>query len=199
MNSADVASQLRRMSPQRWFLAFAAVVSGMLVPIVTGIAGSGQSPIVLAVVVGLAGASVTRPDSHVALMVPLIAVWHWTASADASTSAWALVVALCLFVFHTLVALMSTTPPRATIDAGSVFRWLRRSVVVASATGTMWLLVVGVDQLDLAGSAIVTAIGFVAATTLLVAMIAPRRTQPAPAENVAQRSSSSHSAIHRSR
>lgn len=178
VDSADVAAQVRRMSPQRWSFAFAALVAAALVPIVTGVAGSGQSPVILAVVIGLAGASVTQPDSHVALMVPIVGGWHWTASTDASTSGWALAVAVCLFAFHTLVALMSTTPPRATIDTRSVLRWLRRSIVVTSATAVVWVLVVTVDRVDLAGSAVVTTAGFVAATTLMVALIVPRRSQP---------------------
>jgi hypothetical protein len=178
VDTADVAAQVRRMSPQRWSLAFAALVAAALVPIVTGVAGSGQSPVILAIVVGLAGASVTQPDSHVALTVPLVGAWHWTASTDASTSGWALAVAVCLFAFHTLVALMSTTPARATIDTRSVVRWLRRSVAVVAATGAVWVLVHATDRIDLAGSAVVTTIGFVAAITLMVALVTPRRTEP---------------------
>jgi len=178
VDTADVAAQVRRMSPQRWSLAFAAVVAAALVPIVTGVAGSGQSPVILAVVVGLAGASVTQPDSHVALTVPLVGVWHWTASTDASTSGWALAVAVCVFAFHTLVALMSTTPPRATIDTRSVVRWLRRSVVVVAATVAVWVLVNAADRVDLTGSPVVTTIGFVAAIVLMLALITPRRSPP---------------------
>lgn len=178
VDAADVAAQVRKMSPQRWSLAFAALVAAALVPIVTGVAGSGQSPVILAVVVGLAGAAVTQPDSHIALMVPLVGVWHWTASTDASTSGWALVVAVCLLAFHALVALMSTTPSRATVDTRSVVRWLRRSGAVVAATVTVWVLVVTVDSVDLAGNAVVTAIGFVAAITLMAALIGPRRADP---------------------
>jgi hypothetical protein len=175
VDAAEVAAQMRRMSPQRWLLAIAAMVAALSAPVATGVAGSNQSPIILAVVLGLAGASVAQPDSHVALTVPLVAVWHWIATTDASTSGWSLAVAMCLFAFHTLVALMSTTPPRATIDPRSLVRWLRRATLAGSATAAVWLLVTAVDRLDLAGNAIVTAAGFVAATTLMVAMIGPRR------------------------
>jgi hypothetical protein len=178
VDATDVATQLRRMSPQRWSLAFAALVAAASVPIVTGIAGSGQSPVVLAVVLGLAGAATAQPDSHVGLTVPVVAVWHWTASTSASTSGWALVVALCLFSFHTIVALMSTTPPRATIDRRSSERWLRRGITVALATGAVWALVRIVDQQRVAGSAILTAAGFVVATSLMVATITSRRSAP---------------------
>ena len=178
VDTADVAAQVRRMSPQRWALGFAAVVAAALVPIVTGVAGSGQSPIILAVVVGLAGASVTQPDSHVALGVPLVGFWHWTASTGASTSGWVFAVAVCAFAFHTLVALMSTTPPRATIDAGSVVRWLRRSVVIVAATVAVWVLVNAAERIDLSGSAVVTTTGFVAAIVLMLALITPRRSRP---------------------
>lgn len=178
LDATDVTIQLRRMSSQRWSLAFAALVTATLVPIVTGVAGSGQSPVVLALVVGLAGAAVTQPDSHVALAVPFIAVWHWTASTGASTNGWALVVALCLFAFHTIVALMSTTPPRATIDRISTVRWLRRSLLIVLATGGVWLLVVLVEERRFAGSVTVTTAGFVAATSLMVALITFRRSGP---------------------
>ncbi len=175
VDASDVTIQLRRMSSQRWSLAFTALVAATLVPIVTGIAGSGQSPVVLALVVGLAGAAVTQPDSHVGLGVPFVAVWHWTASTGASTDGWALVVALCLFAFHTIVALMSTTPPRATIDRTSMVRWLRRGLTVALATGAVWALVQLVEQQGFAGSAIVTAAGFVVASALMVVIITYRR------------------------
>lgn len=178
VDTADVTDRLRRMSPQRWWFAFAAVATAAFVPIVTGIAGSGQSPIVLALVVGLAGASVTQPDSYVALTVPVVALWHWTASVDASTTGWVLVVALCLFSFHTLVALMATTPARATVDHRSCARWLRRGVLVTLATGAMWSVVAAVDQQRLAGSAIMTAAAFVAAAVLMVAVISNRRSAP---------------------
>jgi hypothetical protein len=171
----DVAAQLRRMSPQRWSMTFAAVTVALLAPITTGIAGSGQSPVILALVVGLAGASAAQPDSHVALTVPFVAVWHWTASTEASAGASALVIALSLFVFHTLIALMATTPARATIDPRSGARWLRRCLAVALATGAMWLLVVVVDRQRVVGSALLTAAGFVLAAMLMVAMITPRR------------------------
>lgn len=176
--ASDVTDQLRRMSPQRWSFAFVAVVAATAIPIVTGIAGSGQSPIVLALVVGLAGAAVTQPDSHTALGVPVITLWHWTASTDASLDAWVLLVALLLLAFHTLVSLMATTPARATIDRESSTRWLRRGVLVAFATGTVWLIVVVVDRQRLAGSALLTAAGFVVAIVLMVAMINPRRSEP---------------------
>lgn len=178
LDATDVTIQLRRMSSQRWSLAFAALVTATLVPIVTGVAGSGQSPVVLALVVGLAGAAVTQPDSHVALAVPFIAVWHWTASTEASTNGWALVVGICLFAFHAVVALMATTPPRATIDLRSCTTWLRRSLVVVLATVGVWLLVTLVERRQLAGSAIITATGFVVATSLMVALIAFRRSGP---------------------
>jgi hypothetical protein len=175
----DVAAQLGRMSLQRWSFSFAAVVAAPAAPIATSTAaGSGHSPFVLALVMGLAIASCAQPDSHVAVAVPVVAVWHWIASIGASTSGWTIVVALCLFVFHTIVALMATTPARGTIDRRSLSRWLRRTLAVVLATVGVWLLVLLVEQRQLAGSALVTATGLVVAISLLVAVVAPRRSKP---------------------
>ena len=177
-DTIDVAVQLRRMSAQRWSFAFAAVVAATAAPIVTSsAAGSGQSPFVLALVVGLAVTSIAQPDSHVAVAIPVVVVWHWIASTGASTTGWALVVALCLLVFHTIVALLATMPALATIDRRSGSRWLRRSVAVGLATVGVWLLVLLVDQRQLAGSALVTATGFIVALSLMVALVAPRRSE----------------------
>ncbi len=175
VDAADVATRLRRMSSQRWSLAFAGVATATVAALITGIAGSGQSPLVLALVVGLAGAAITQPDSHVAIAVPVVVVWHWTASTGSFSGAWALVVGLCLFAFHTVVSLMATTPPGATIDRRSGATWLRRSLMVVLATIGVWLLVVLVEQRQFAGNATVTATGFVAATSLMVLLIAFRR------------------------
>jgi len=129
-------------------------------------------------VAGLAVASIAQPDSHVSVAIPVVVVWHWIASTGASTTGWALVVALCLFVFHTIVALMATTPARATVDHRSLLRWLRRSLAVGLATVGVWLLVLLVDRRQLAGSALVTATGFIVAVSSMVALIAPRRSEP---------------------
>lgn len=178
-NTIDIAMHLKRMSLQRWSLAFAAAVAATAAPIATSMAaGSGQSPFVLALVVGLAVASIARPDSHIAVAVPVVAVWHWIASSGASTSAWTLAVALCLFVFHTLVALMATTPARGTIDRRSLSKWLRRTLAVVLATVGVWLVVLLVDQRQLAGSALATAAGLMVAISLMVGVIAPRRSKP---------------------
>ena len=50
-------------------------------------AGSGPSPIMLALVVGLAVASIAQPDSHVAVAIPVVVVWHWIASTGVSRAA----------------------------------------------------------------------------------------------------------------
>jgi len=178
VDAADVATQLQRMSLQRWSLAFAGLLAATLAAVTTGIAGSGQSPLVLALVVGLAGAAIAQPDSHIAIGVPVVTLWYWTASTGASTNPSSLVVAVCLFAFHTVVALMAMTPPRATIDPRSGARWLRRCLVVVLATVGVWLLVVLVGRRQLPGSATVTATGLVVATTLMVAFIASRRSGP---------------------
>ena len=50
-------------------------------------------------------AAVSNPDSHTALAVEVVVVWHWLASTNDPTSPWVIPSRCALFVFHAVVAL----------------------------------------------------------------------------------------------
>ena len=124
---------------------------------------------------------VMSPDTHAATAVEVIVVWQWLASTDDPTNAWAIPIALCLFVFHTAIALMALTPMTANVDRSILLRWSRRSGYVVVATIGMWALVVVLHERRAAGSAAVTLAGFVTLTVLVVAtrtLSAARESRP---------------------
>ncbi|TFH14365.1 MAG: hypothetical protein E4H05_09575, partial [Acidimicrobiales bacterium] len=111
MNSAQLQQLLDRLalvSAQRWMFVAIAVSSVVAASTTTAVVGGGQTPIVLALLIGLAIAAAIRPDSHTALLVETIVVWQWFAGVDDTTSPGVLAVATCLFVFHAVIARYST-------------------------------------------------------------------------------------------
>jgi hypothetical protein len=95
-------------------------------------------------------------------------VLQWLAIADDTTSAWSMLLALCLFVFHSAVALMALTPISATIDRSIVLQWARRSGLIVIVTIAMWSLVLVMNERRAAGSAALTAIGFITLTGVML-------------------------------
>ena len=164
-----MAHQLGHVSRQRWGLIAAALIAAAAASTSTALAAGHQTSVVFALIIGLAVASVMSPDTHAATAVEVIVVWQWLASTDDPTNAWAIPTALCLFLFHTVVALMAVTPTNANVDRSMLLRWSRRSAYVVVATIGMWALVVVLHERRASGSAAVTLAGFVMLTVLMVA------------------------------
>ena len=108
----------------------------------------------------LALAAASIPDSHTALAVEGLVVWQWLASTDDPTSAWVIPLALCLFVFHTVIALMAVTPISAVVDRSILVRWGAERVVVVATIG-VWVLAFVMDERRAPGNAALTFVGFV--------------------------------------
>ena len=70
-----------------------------------------------------------------------VVVVQWLASTHDATTAWASLVALCLFVFRIVIALMALTPVTATVGRSILLRWSRRSGWIVVATIGAWALV----------------------------------------------------------
>jgi hypothetical protein len=173
MNSIHLQQWLDRLvlvSAQRWMFVAIAVSSVVAASTTTAVVGGGQAPIVLALLVGLAITAVIRPDSHTALFVEAIVVWQWLAVVDDATSPGAAVLALCLFVFHAVIALMAVTPSPAVVDHRIVRRWVLRGVGVGAATLAMWLVVVVMAQRDGPGSVTSATVALLALGALVVAV-----------------------------
>jgi hypothetical protein len=157
------------VSRQRWILIALSVVAAALATTFTGLAAGNQTGVIVVIVIGLAIGTAANPDSHTALAVEILVVWHWLASTDDPTTAWVIPMTWCLLVFHTAIALMAVTPFTADVDRAILVRWARRTAIVALGVGVMWALVVAMDERDAAGSTALTMLGFVTLTALVVA------------------------------
>jgi hypothetical protein len=124
--------------------------------------------VVLVLIVGLAIGSAIRPDSHTATAAEAVVVLQWLVSTRDETTAWAILTALCLLVFHMVIALMALTPITATIDRSILLRWSRRGGWIAVATIGTWALVLAMAERRAPGSAALTVVGFVTLSGLIL-------------------------------
>ncbi len=170
------------IAPQRWTLIGISVVAPVAASTITSFEGGHQIVPVLVLVIALAIGAAFAPESHTALVAEAIVVWQWLASTDDPATPWVVPMALCLFAFHTTIALMAVTPIGARVDRSILIRWLGRSVYVVVATVAMWSIVYVVSDQDLGGNAVVTFAGFVTLSVLVVLVRAlrdpTRSTQP---------------------
>jgi hypothetical protein len=134
----------------------------------TAFAAGHPAGIFLAVIVVLTLISVLLPDSHVATAVEAILVLQWLASVHDATTAWAIPIALCLFVFHVVIALLALTPVTATVGRAILVRWSRRSSWIVVATIGMWALVAAMAEREAPGNVTLTVVGFITLTVLIV-------------------------------
>lgn len=157
------------VSWQRWALIAAAVLAAVAASTICAVEAGHQTGVVVVLVAMLALAAASIPDSHTALAVEGLVVWQWLASTDDPTLAWVVPLALCLFAFHTVIALMAVTPISAVVDRSILVRWSARSGYVVVATIGMWVLAFVMDERRAPGNAYVTFVGFVALILLVVA------------------------------
>ena len=171
MNLAEVEhwfDPVRTIPAQRWGLIALTVAAAAAAVMLTGVAAGDLNPVLLMVVSLTALAASARPDFPTALLVETIVVWHWFAATDDRVTPVAMPMALCVFVFHVGIALMSVAPTNAIIDRTIIRRWSVRSGYVVVATVAVWLLVVVMDGRRDPGSAALTFVAFVTLTGLVL-------------------------------
>jgi hypothetical protein len=171
----------RTVTAQRWALIAVAVAAAVAASSLTGVEAGHANRVVLTLVFATALAATARPDLHTALMVETIVVWYWFAETEDRLTPWAMPVGLCLFVFHTGVALMSVAPASAIIDRTVIWRWMIRSGYVVIATVAVWLVVVVLAERRAPGSAALTGVAFVTLTGLV--LVARVRSAPSGADD----------------
>ena len=158
-----------RVSLQRWVLTALALTAAVGATTFTSLAADHRSGVVLVLVIALALASVVNPDTHVATGTVVLVLWQWFVTTDDTTTPWTVPVAACLFVFHTLVALMAVTPIGATIRVSVLVDWTFRSSYVLLATVGMWALVAVMTAWRPDGSGTLTLVGFLTLAGLILA------------------------------
>lgn len=127
---------LRRVfvaSTQRWIIAGLAIASATAPSIALSVVDPHPHLWVPIAIAALAAVAAAQPDTHVALLVIAALVAQWLALDDDPTSIWVAVTAVCILVFHTLIAFMAATPPTTTAGTLVTRRWTGRTAVVATA------------------------------------------------------------------
>lgn len=134
-------------------------------------AGPGRSGAWLISLIAFAAVIVVvEPDEHLALTVIGLVVLQWLATDPEPTTARALVVAVGLFSFHSVVAMMAVTPHSATVPRPVLVRWALRTGSVLAATPVVWFLTIGFDGREIPASAPLTvaAVAALSAATFFV-------------------------------
>jgi hypothetical protein len=111
----------------------------------TWAAAGGGRPFVLVAAAALGVLCARRPDRHVGLVVVALVGVNWLATVDDHTTPWSVAVACLLAVFHAAAAAFGVAPPAATWTRAMGRRWLRRTSVLAAASGGTWLVVAALD------------------------------------------------------
>jgi hypothetical protein len=163
----DLLDRVRITSWQRWMFIVIAIASLVGASMITSHVAGQVTGVLLALVLGLSALASARADTHTGFVAGAVVVWQWLATVDDVSSPWAVAIAVCLLVFHTLLALMAVTPITAVVAPPVAQRWVRRTLVVAAATLAVWTCVLVFDQRQTPGSVLLTVSGFVTLTVLV--------------------------------
>lgn len=163
----DLLDRVRVTSWQRWLFIVAAIASALGASRFTAVAAGHSPGVVLALVFGLAAVACARADTHVGLVGGGIVVWQWLATVDDTATPWAVAVAACLLMFHTLLALMAVTPITAVVSPSIARSWGRRVLVALLAPLAVWVCVLLLDERQIPGNVLLTFAGFVTLTVLV--------------------------------
>ncbi len=167
LTSLGVSATLRRLSLHQWLLRVLVVVGPLLTVGATMAARGAFQPIAVLVVGTMAVGCALAPDSHLGLLVVLLASLNWLQTVNDETTPWLLLAAGGLLVLHTSMAAATIAPPAASWPPDLVYRWARRVGVVMAATVVAWLVAIGVTELSPEGHALVLIIGMLLVAGLI--------------------------------
>ncbi|WP_040495607.1 hypothetical protein [Ilumatobacter nonamiensis] len=170
--------QIALTSWQRWALIAVAIASAAGASTTSALAAGHQTAGFLVLIISTACLATVRADEHTALITEVLIVWQWIATVDDVSTAWSLLAAMFLFVFHSTIAMMAVTPIGAVVGRDVARLWLVRAAVVMVATVAMWIIVVVLDQGSLPGNPLLTAAGLAVLAGLIV--LARHRLAPDP-------------------
>ena len=145
-------------SRQQWLLRAIAVAASIGAVVAAAGANERWWPAGLIVVGVLATASAIRPDTHTAVVVVVVIVWHWLATVDGVGGPWLLVASLCLLLYHAVIALSASLPTGGDVSSATIGQWLRRTALGGATATIVWLCVVLFDRRDAAGNGALTAL-----------------------------------------
>lgn len=174
-----IIDEVHATSAQQWLFRAVALLAALGAVVSTAPVGDGVW-IAGAFVVGvLAAASAVRPDTHTALAVVVLVVWNWLASVDDVGTPFLPIAAVCLLVYHSVVALSASLPIGGTLPRPVLARWLRRTVLVGAATVALWATTALLDSRDAPGNGLLTALALAVLTAVAVMIRSRSLDQPA--------------------
>lgn len=161
MNAARLQQwidEFHATSRQQWLLRIVALVTPLGAVVAATAANGRWWPLGLAMVAALAIASGVRPDTHTADATIVVIIWHWLAAVDDVTTPWLPVAAVCLLVYHSVIAVSASVPVGGDLPPSTLRTWSLRIAVVSAATVVVWALVVVFDRREASGNGLLTAL-----------------------------------------
>jgi hypothetical protein len=160
---SDRLAALRRLTASQ-FLARGAIVGAATLALLACAQAAHDWPPPFAVIGILAAAVLTAvaPDTHAGGAALVVFGWTWVVHVDATATAWLLLAAPALGLFHAATAFVAGTPAHATVDLATVARWGRRFGLVVAATAVAWGLVAVLDRLDARPAMALTLVALIA-------------------------------------
>jgi Na+/melibiose symporter-like transporter len=139
----DWVDEVRTGSVQRLVLGLLATIAPPgACALAVAVSPVPRSPTVALLAIGLlALMSAMQPDGHLPLVTIVVAAGYWIAVVPDHASPWSMALAMLLYVFHTLTALMATTPRSAAIDRATLWRYAARSGAIALVLVGTWAVV----------------------------------------------------------
>jgi len=133
-------------------------VAGVLVALAaTRAAGSDTLLAVEVGIIGLVLLSTAAPDTHLGLLIVLLAGSHWLATVDDVTTPWAMGFATGIALAHTSMAAASVSPPAARWSEAMRRRWARRLLTQIAVIVPTWAVVAILAEIDIGANAVVMA------------------------------------------
>jgi hypothetical protein len=133
-------------------------VAGVLVALAATRAAGSDTLLVLEVgIIGLALLSAVLPDTHLGLLIVLLAGSHWLAIVDDVTTPWAMGFATGIALAHTSMGAASVSPPAARWSEAMRRRWARRLLTQIAVIVPTWAVVATMAEIDIGANAIVMA------------------------------------------
>lgn len=157
VTASGFLDNLSRLSVQQGCLRLVVLLAPLAALVAEARAGAHVHTWFVGLVVILSAVSALLPDSHTGLLVVLTVGLHWALVLRDVTSAWVLVAAFALLVFHVAGVLASYGPPSVVVGPDLVMLWLGRSGVAAAVTALVWLATRVGSGLDLPPSGLVLA------------------------------------------
>lgn len=157
-------------SAQQWLFHLVAVVAALGALVAAAGANGRLWPAGLVMVSLLALAAAVRPDTHMALVVIVVIVWHWLATVEGVGGPWLPITVLYLLVHHSVIALSASVPTGGALPAATIGQWARKTALVGCASVGTWALVALLDGRHTAGNGLLTglALAIVAAAAVLI-------------------------------